>query len=79
MNRILTPKQECEADCPKGDHPWTKKGEVVRCEHGAYHYAWRYISYERRWDKNCWIRLSRFWYPIRYRRAVKVLSGEGRS
>lgn len=67
MSNILTPKQDCRVNC----YPtWMGRvGDVHRCKHGAYFMA---IT-----DWADWIRLSRFWEPIRYRRAVRALAIRG--
>lgn len=63
-HNILTPKQDCRSNCRP---TWYGRlGDVHRCKHGAYFMADSHLGH--------WIRLSRFWEPILYRRAVKALS-----
>jgi hypothetical protein len=46
-------------------------GNVRRCEHGN---IWRCAEYWYRTGWGRWVRLSRFWDPLRYRRAARLLA-----
>lgn len=73
----LTEKQRCRADCPLGNFAYKDRGWVVRCKHGAIFMVWRsYIPWDRRFDGHGnFTRLSRFWTPRKYQRALADLDG----
>lgn len=73
----LTDKQHCRADCPPGNHAYKNRGEVVVCEHGAvFMVRVRYVEWTRRFNGlSNFQRLSRFWTPRRYKRAMVDLAG----
>jgi hypothetical protein len=74
----LTVREQCDRFCsPGGDSGigYDSEGDVFRCQHGVVrrcsrNTGWRYWSDRRK----SWLRLSRFWTPIRYRRACAALA-----
>lgn len=62
---------------PDGPFPGTfgSDGDVRRCEHG---HIWTFVGREG-YRIDTWRRVSRFWEPITYRRAITALADGGAS
>lgn len=78
MNRanIRTSRERCSRECSRThwDRTPSSDDDVRRCEHGRIWWCTPNqspFSTIRRWEP-----LSRFWTPIKYRRAVRALSRE---
>lgn len=77
MANAMTAKEHCKADCPFASrHVYTGRGEVVECPHGnlfMVHAAYIAMGWSGR---DGFTRLSRFWNPIKYKRARAALDRE---
>lgn len=77
MANAMTSKELCKADCPFASrHAYKDRGEVVECAHGnlfMVHVAWIGWGWSGR---DGFTRLSRFWNPIRHKRARAALDTE---
>lgn len=72
----LTEKQRCRADCPRGNHAFMERGEVVRCEHGeVFIVKTDWVRWSDR-GRDAFSRLSPFWDRRLYRRALEALAVE---
>lgn len=73
---ILTARQRCSRRCRYTYPADAGPGDVRRCEHGRY-WQWEQRAYDR-WDlrHDAWEHLSRFWNPIRRRRAIHALANQ---
>ncbi len=77
----LTPRQVCDRDCaPGGNHKmsYDSRGDVFQCEHGVIRQCDRDTGWAR-WHgtfgrHRYWYRLSPFWTPRKYRRALTALA-----
>lgn len=72
---IRTPRQRCLRGCATThwEHYPASTDDVRRCEHGRIWWCPPQSPYctIARWES-----LSRFWTPIKYRRAVRAISQE---
>ena len=75
---VISEQVKCKLFCPHAHHfAYSSYGEVVRCVHGqifmvhAKYIGWHFSGREG------FTRLSKFWNPVKYRRAVVELTKEG--
>jgi len=71
MANIQTERARCRSRCRRRLNEFSREGDVIRCEHGRIIYCYCLNgSPPVRWQY-----LNRILNPIRYRRAVRALSG----
>lgn len=72
---VLSDRDQCRLDCPRGDFAYKDRGWVTRCKHGViFMVATDYVHWGQ--GRNAFTRLSPFWDRRLYRRALAAIEGD---